>query len=377
MAHKFWGTQPIDISKNTFNNAELVKPVNIQQEPYKLPDDFEWYIFDITNNSTTDLTTIYDFLLSYYVDDVDAQRRFHYSKEFLQWILTPPNYYKDLLLGIKYKGKIVATIFGIPTTMKIFEKVISTIEINFLCVHNTLRNKRLTPVLIKEITRRTNLHGINQAFYTTSIDLPNTLVKCSYYHRPLNIQKLLDLNFIDKPEKVSVNGLTKFYKTLDDTTINIRKIEPKDFTQCCVLLNEYQQQFKIATLFNQEEFNAHFSFKPNVIETYVVFNNNNITDLISFYFIPSKITNNKYTDLRKAYLYYYFNTETPLDILVNNGLHLMKLNKIDVVNCVKQYNNDIFIDKLKFREGTGALNYYLFNWQCPPVISSDIGFVIR
>jgi hypothetical protein len=79
MAHKFWGTQPIDISKNTFNNAELVKPVNIQQEPYKLPDDFEWYIFDITNNSTTDLTTIYDFLLSYYVDDVDAQRRFHYS----------------------------------------------------------------------------------------------------------------------------------------------------------------------------------------------------------------------------------------------------------------------------------------------------------
>ena len=29
-------------------------------------------------------------------------------------------------------------------------------EINFLCVHKTLRAKRLAPVLIKEVTRRVN-----------------------------------------------------------------------------------------------------------------------------------------------------------------------------------------------------------------------------
>lgn len=33
-------------------------------------------------------------------------------------------------------------------------------EINFLCVHKDLRAKRLAPVLIKEITRRVNLHNI-------------------------------------------------------------------------------------------------------------------------------------------------------------------------------------------------------------------------
>ena len=36
------------------------------------------------------------------------------------------------------------------------------VEINFLCVHKSLRSKRLAPVLIKEITRRVNLKGIFQ-----------------------------------------------------------------------------------------------------------------------------------------------------------------------------------------------------------------------
>jgi len=36
------------------------------------------------------------------------------------------------------------------------------VEINFLCVHKKLRSKRLAPVLIKEITRRVNLHNIWQ-----------------------------------------------------------------------------------------------------------------------------------------------------------------------------------------------------------------------
>ena len=36
------------------------------------------------------------------------------------------------------------------------------VEINFLCVHKKLRTKRLAPVLIKEVTRRTNLMNVWQ-----------------------------------------------------------------------------------------------------------------------------------------------------------------------------------------------------------------------
>lgn len=50
-------------------------------------------------------------------------------------------------------------------------------EINFLCVHKKLRDKRLAPVLIKEITRRVNLKNIWQAVYTSGQLLPTPVAK--------------------------------------------------------------------------------------------------------------------------------------------------------------------------------------------------------
>lgn len=52
------------------------------------------------------------------------------------------------------------------------------VEINFLCVHKKLRDKRLAPVLIQEITRRVNLTGIFQAVYTAGKVIPKPIAKC-------------------------------------------------------------------------------------------------------------------------------------------------------------------------------------------------------
>ena len=48
----------------------------------------------------------------------------------------------------------------IAITITNIRSVMPMVEINYLCVHKKLRNKRLAPVLIKEITRRVNLQGI-------------------------------------------------------------------------------------------------------------------------------------------------------------------------------------------------------------------------
>ena len=375
--HKFWKTQPIDISKNLLENKSIenIDINTVRKEPFTLQEPFQWCDLDISNK--TDLDLVYNFLFTYYCDDINDENKFHYSQEMLKWFLMPPNYYKDLLVGIKANGKLVATIFGIPMSIKIFDKVIKMIEINFLCIHRSIRNKRLAPVLIKEITRRTNLHGIFQAFYTASHELPNTLMKCVYHHRPLNVPKLIDVNFMSKPQKISMHGYSKLFKTIEKPTINIRPIEEKDFTIACYMLNDYHKKFNISILFEQEQFNHHFLFKKDVIESYIVETNGIITDFISFFFIPSKLsTNPKYSEIKRAFLYYYFNTETDLEKLVENGLYFMKQNGTDVVNCVKQYNNQEFIDKLKFMEGTGGLNFYFFNWLCPPIKYSDMAIIM-
>ena len=68
-------------------------------------------------------------------------------------------------------------------------------EINFLCVHKKLRSKRLTPLLIKEITRRIHLQGIFQAVSTAGVLLPKPVATCRYWHRSLNPKKLIETNF--------------------------------------------------------------------------------------------------------------------------------------------------------------------------------------
>lgn len=105
---------------------------------------------------------VYDLLTQNYVEDDDAMFRFDYSVEFLQWALTPPGYKKDWLFGVRggKKNKLFGFISGIPVHVNVNGKSVMMAEINFLCVHRSLRTKKLAPVLIKEVTRRVNRYNI-------------------------------------------------------------------------------------------------------------------------------------------------------------------------------------------------------------------------
>merc|ERR1712232_1385497 len=92
-------------------------------------------------------------------------------------------------------------ISAIPATMSIHCKRIDMVEINFLCVHKKLREKRLAPMLIREITRRCNMHGIFQAAYTAGVVVPQPITYCRYYHRNLNPKKLIETGFTKLHER--------------------------------------------------------------------------------------------------------------------------------------------------------------------------------
>lgn len=105
---------------------------------------------------------MYDLLVQNYVEDDDAMFRFDYSIPFLRWAVLPPGYKPEWIVGVRggSKKKLYGCITGIPVSMNLNGKSVTCAEINFLCVHKSLRAKRLAPVLIKEITRRVNMHNI-------------------------------------------------------------------------------------------------------------------------------------------------------------------------------------------------------------------------
>lgn len=153
----------------------LRTPADERQEPLPLPANFHWADVDI--NDDVEAKEVYELLTANYVEDSDATLRFDYSVEFLRWALTPPGYKKNWLFGVRggKKNKLFGFISGIPVKMSVNGKEMMMAEINFLCVHKSLRSKKLSPVLIKEVTRRVHLENIWQAIYTAGVMIPTPI----------------------------------------------------------------------------------------------------------------------------------------------------------------------------------------------------------
>ena len=130
--------------------------------------------------------------------------------------------------------------------MNINGKKITMAEINFLCVHKSLRTKRLAPVLIKEVTRRVNLCNIWQAIYTAGVVIPTPIAATTYWHRSLNPKKLIEVGFSTLPQKTPLARYVKIYKVANETVIpGIRPMEPRDIQKVTIMLNNWLSQYKL------------------------------------------------------------------------------------------------------------------------------------
>lgn len=231
----------------------------VRSEPYSLPKDFEWSTVDIRDSQQN--KEVYDLLSQHYVEDDDASFRFQYSSEFLQWALMPPGYHKEWHIGVRVSSnkKLVAFISGVPLTLRVREHTFPVSEINFLCVHKKLRSKRLAPVLIKEVTRQVHLKGIFQAIYTAGAVLPTPVSVCRYYHRLINIPKLVDIKFCYVPRNMTLARMIRVNKIpVSFSTSGLRQMEEKDVAQVADLFIRYMKRFGMSPLFNLEETKHHF-----------------------------------------------------------------------------------------------------------------------
>lgn len=379
--HKFWKTQPVlqttIISESEIGPIEFPTIDQIRKEPYNLPEGFEFYTLDL--NNPEDLLNVQTFLNNNYLESDTDNLKFAYSTESIKWITMCPNFLAELFICVRIitSKQIIATIFGIPVKVRVFGKIINQVEIDLLCISKKFRNKRLAPVMIKEVTRRTNLRGIFQAIYTAGLDLPNKLSTIQYYHRIINLKKMSSVGFYNLPnEKTSI--YEKLYKVslpkLEKKYV-IRPIELKDIDNCLEKLNNYLIKFKLSHYFDKDAFTHYFMSRKNVVYTYVIELNGLLTDMISFYIIDNSVKNNtKYKEYKAGYLYYFFNESMKLADLINIAVFYAKENNVDVFNLLNMFNLNEILTECKFIAGSGFLNYYLYNYKCNPIKNTKLGF---
>ncbi|KAJ2594850.1 glycylpeptide N-tetradecanoyltransferase [Coemansia sp. RSA 1722] len=438
--HEFWNTQPVPKSVDVVEKDGPVhpplSPEQIRQEPYDLPAELQWSSIDVENSG--DIKELHDLLLENYVEDADSMFRFNYSGEFIRWALMPPGFSKEWHVGVRNTetGELMAFISGIPVDTMVRDKVIRMAEINFLCLHKTLRSQRLAPLLIKEVTRRVHKVGIFQAIYTVGRLLPKPVSTCRYFHRTLNPRKLMDTGFSQKLEGPQLAKLLSIMRLPTDTSMSgIRPMRKGDVGQVRKLLNRYlKTRTEVLPVFSTDAEIAHwFLPREGVIWTYVVDDPEHpgkLTDFVSFYSLPSSVLKSssraqaraakkplgnapvrkQHTTVNAAYLFYY-GTKTEYDevklsdeekiacggkkkekllvkeketalikqrlcSLVGDALVLANSAKFDVFNCLDMMDNALFTSELKFGPGDGHLRYYLYNYLARPVDADKVGFVM-
>ncbi|CAF2330427.1 unnamed protein product [Rotaria sp. Silwood2] len=254
------------------------------------------------------------------------------------------------------------------------------VEINFLCVHKKLRLKRMAPVLIKEITRRVNLEGIFQAVYTAGVVLPGIVSKCRYWHRSLNVKKLLAVKFSHLGRNMTLQRMQRLNRLPEETHIKgFRVMRESDVPKAFALLTQYLKKFDLAPIFTQEEFEYLCQNRSNIVSSFVVEQEDGeITDFISYYHLSSTIMNHQqYNTLNACYMYYHAASRTPLPDLVNDCLIHAHNNDFDVFNALDLMDNKEFLEKLKFGVGDGNLQYYIYNWRCSQMNPEKVALLLQ
>lgn len=90
---------------------------------------------------------------------------------------------------------------------------------------------------------------------------------------------------------------------------------PADVPQALALLNTYLEKFALVPQFTPEEFSHWLLPRPAVVDTFVVENQGKITDMCSFYHLPSTvIRNEKHPKLNAVYSFYNVATSMPLQV---------------------------------------------------------------
>ncbi|MES1905461.1 MAG: glycylpeptide N-tetradecanoyltransferase, partial [Paramarteilia canceri] len=163
----------------------------------------------------------------------------------------------------------------------------------------------IAPVLIKELTRRANLNNIFFAIYTSGTLFQKPIASARYYHRIINREKAIRTGFSPSQQSKTIErAMSKLYAIKPVEGIALYKLTKKKCKQALDFLNSYHQKLKVSQIFTIEQFKHMFLSQPHILHTYLVYNNSEITALISYYELNSSIKDSNEI-FRTAFLYYY------------------------------------------------------------------------
>ena len=345
---EFWGTQPVGRGKST---GTIDPKPSLISTPTPLPQSFAWATIE-------DVSKISEFLEKFYVEDACSKYRLLYSCDFFKFLFDHPKHKKEYSLGLFYNHQLIGYILAREHNLVLKKNSYPAVSINFLCIDREFRNKNFAPLMIKEITRIANLNNVFKAIFTAERDYGFSISKARYYHFPIKAENLLKAEIIDRADEVMEVPIKRI------NTVILKTAEAKIFN----LFHDMCKKFAIHEEMTEDICNQVFKGNKDVLTTIY---NQESNEFASFFIVKTTCIDSG-TVLKRAYLYYWAGTES----IIKDAIAVASEMNVDMFDVLDIAQNRAIVKSLKFLEGSGTLNYHLFNLKEEILSCSDINFIL-
>lgn len=362
--HTFWKHEPVGLGDG---NQPISHALKTSRE--KLPIGYKFGNLD----RNIDLEDLYMLIRSHYLGSREENIYLGYTREFLEWQLDALKDTPEYACVLKFKEgedfpeKIVGFIYGREQSMMICGSEVKLLGVNYLCLHTDHRSLGLAPALIKEITRRAHCRNITVAIFTGARTFDFSFCCLQYFHRPVNIPKLVDLNFI--PAYMDRYGRFR----VSEQKRRMRLMREEDVDRLVAIYSKEHSSYDIYEKMGRDAFLHNFLPRKDVVYTYVV-DEDVVKEFVSFFIIDTLYTSDT-TPIRTAYLHYYASPEP--ERLVEDLVCVLKGLGIDLLNILNMGRNKEIVKSPAYLSGTGHLNYSFYNFRIRKIDPGRLFFIMH
>lgn len=376
---KFWKSKPLMKESDIFCRTSRLSDLN-EKILYKgnnnnfLPDKLTWNTIEYKDKES--LAVVSNFLNLYYKEN----NNINFTTELLQLILGGDGFVLSIVT--KNSNALCGVVCVNIRKMIVYDKNQNFAFTNFLCSHPKYRKKGLMETISNELIRYLNVEkNIQQGIFFSKNKISQPFVSLRKYYRPLNYNRLVDLEFLKIEGKNDVIH-NKFSMCNSQISPNYISMEKNHLNKVYELLNKYKSQFNISFYYTKNEL-ENILLNNNIVKSYVILDESKeeIIDFISYYKIQYKGKNNGLVNA--GYIFLYSLLKEYGESMLNNLIKIMNNDNIDIIYSYDDKNtmNILLSEKYNSNEDSDIETYdkvyeykfikkekkygYLFNWEVP------------
>lgn len=238
------------------------------------------------------------------------------------------------------------------------ETVFQTVFVDFLTVHAKLRNKRLAPVLIQELTRQATNDGILLAYYSTVVEPSVPVATTKFFLYPLKLEKLIDAEYWRRPPPgVKLSSLVRTFSEIPPSSVEWTATEDAKLLAKKLTAWAKSGGHQIFRLISEDDVRRWQEAGFKLYESPIGY--------IGYYILDNHSLLHSTLALKEVFILYVVGDS--INELLKGLLGLARDDDADVIIATEQSllsSKDLI--EAKFKPSAEATNWFLYNYHhCP------------